>query len=119
MRRTEITPDRLLGEVRAFYDPTRWRFLTVNATDTGAELLIDWIFVPIGRDEEPVILSSCVAYQAPLPSLAALIPASALGEAEMCDLLGVAFEGAKPGLFLEPDAPRAPLLKTPRERDDD
>jgi Ni,Fe-hydrogenase III component G len=115
MRRTEIRPDELQEKVRAFYDPARWRFLTVNATDTGSGLLIDWIFVAIGRVAEPVIFSSSVDYEALLPSLAGTIPASALGEAEMLDLLGVRFEGAQPGLFLEPDAPRAPLLKPRKE----
>ena len=111
MNRTEITLETLHERVAAFYEPARWRFLTVNATDTGTALQIDWIFVPIGRREEPIVLGCVVDYETPLPSLREKIPAAALSEAEMLDLLGAQFEGAQSGLFLEPDAPRAPLRK--------
>lgn len=111
MEKIEITLERVRAEVEALNDPKKWRFTTVNAVDTGAGYEVQWIFAAIGQNLPVKMLFCAVDYNTVVPSVADLIPAAHYGEAEMLDLLGVKFENAQGGIFLEPDTPRAPLRK--------
>lgn len=111
MEKIEITLERVRAEVEALNDPKKWRFITVNAVDTGENYEVQWVFSAIGQNLPVKMLFCAAPYDAIVPSVADLIPSARYGEAEMLDLLGVQFENAQGGIFLEPDAPRAPLRK--------
>ncbi|GHV59936.1 hypothetical protein FACS1894103_4360 [Campylobacterota bacterium] len=111
MTKIETTLAAVIGEISAFYDPAKWRLITVNALEAGEGFEVQWIFARVGCRAPLKILAAHVAFDETVPSCAAIIPSASFAEAELFDLLGVRFEGAKGGMFLEPDDAKTPLKK--------
>ncbi|MEO1958796.1 MAG: NADH-quinone oxidoreductase subunit C [Nautiliaceae bacterium] len=106
----EVTLDNVVDKIKEFYDEREWNFITINATDLGGELQIDWLFskyrvkniIKIFRVED-------VSYDAFIPSIVPIIPSAWLAEWELADLFGLDVENAATGVFIAPDGPKAPL----------
>lgn len=86
--------------------------MTVNATDLEGKLQIDWLF---SKYKEKNIIQifriSVVDYDAKISSIVSIIPSAWLSEWELADLFGLDVENAATGIFIAPDAPKAPLRK--------
>jgi Ni,Fe-hydrogenase III component G len=106
----EVELDRVVEEIRNFYDPEKWHFITINGTDLGnGKLQIDWFFSPYGQKNVVKSFRVVVGYDAKIPSILEIIPSAWLAEWELADMFGVEVEGASRGVFVAPDAPQAPL----------
>ncbi|WP_457678915.1 NADH-quinone oxidoreductase subunit C [Thermovibrio sp.] len=97
--------------VKEFYDPEKWHFITVNAVDLGGKVELKWFFTPYGEEESFKVIVSEAGYEDEIPTLTYLVPSAWISEWELADLFGLKVEGAKTGLFLEPDSPKAPLRR--------
>ncbi|GHV06016.1 hypothetical protein AGMMS50229_10080 [Campylobacterota bacterium] len=111
MNKIETTIAAVIGDISAFYDPAKWRLITVNALEVGEGFEIQWIFAETCRKAPLKILAAHAAFDETVPSCAAIAPSASFAEAELFDLLGVRFEGAKGGMFLEPDDAKTPLRR--------
>ena len=109
----ETTLANVVGEIEAFYQPREWHFTTMNALDTGENLLIQWIFNSYTEKDTNVVFTAPAGYDEPIPSVSRLIPSAWIAEAEMKDLLGANVEGTPSGLFLDEDGATTPLRKNP------
>lgn len=107
MQKIETTLETLLEDLKACRQNGA-RFVTVNGLDTGEGLEVQWVFE---TDEGFVLYYTVVGYDTVVPSARSVIASAWLPESELFDLLGVRFEGAAPGAFLEPDAPKTPLRR--------
>ena len=111
MDKIETTIATVIGDITAFYNSEEWRLITVNALEANEGFEIQWIFARVGCRAPLKILFAPAKYDQLIPSCAALIPSASFAEAELFDLLGVRFEGAKGGMFLEPDDAKTPLRR--------
>lgn len=103
----------VVSQIETFYQPRQWHFVTMNAIDTGENLLIQWLFNSYEEKDVTVAFTAPAGYDEPIPSVNHLIPSAWIAEAEMKDLLGANVEGTPSGLFLEEDSNPAPLRKNP------
>ena len=60
---------------------------------------------------EFVFRAENVEYSAKIPSIVSVVPSAWIAEWELADLFGLDVENATKGVFIEPDAPQAPLRK--------
>jgi len=97
--------------IKEFYDPEKWHFITVNGTDLGGKVEIKWFFTKYGEKEVFKVFTAEAGYDDEVPTITYIIPSAWISEWELADLLGLNVEGAKKGLFLEPDSPQAPLRR--------
>ena len=109
----ESSLEKIKEDIKNFYDPSKYHFITVNAIDLGnGKVNIKWFFAKYGNMEEPIAFSVDVTYEDTIPSIVDIIPSAWISEAELVDLFGLKIEGAQKGLFLEPDSPPAPLRRS-------
>ncbi|MEO2065958.1 MAG: NADH-quinone oxidoreductase subunit C [Desulfurobacteriaceae bacterium] len=97
--------------IKEFYEEDKWHFITVNAVDLGGKVELKWFFSPYGEKERFRVVVSEASYDEEIPTITYLIPSAWISEWELADLFGLNVEGAKTGLFLEPDSPKAPLRR--------
>ena len=110
MRKIETTLSTVLNDIRAFYIPKEWHFLSVNGVDLGeGKIELQWIFSRYGVKDEVVIYYALSDYETPVPSIVSLIPSSIMGEREIVDMFGLKVEGAQSGLYLDEDSSPHPL----------
>jgi len=110
MRKIETTLTTLLNDIRAFYIPKEWHFLSVNGIDLGeGKIELQWIFSQYGVKDEVVIYYALSDYETPVPSIVTLIPSAFMGEREIVDMFGLKVEGAQRGLYLDEDSSPHPL----------
>jgi len=108
----EVTLDSVKDEIKAWYDENKYHYVTVNAVDNGDSLTIDWIFSEYGvKNKIYVFRAEGVAYDSVIPSLVEIIPCTWLSEWDLADMFDLNIENAVRGMFLEPEAPKAPLRK--------
>jgi len=108
----EVTLDSVKDEIKAWYDENKYHYVTVNAVDNGDSLTIDWIFSEYGvKNKIYVFRAEGVAYDSVIPSLVEIIPSTWLSEWDLADMFDLNIENAVRGMFLEPEAPQAPLRK--------
>jgi len=97
--------------IRDFYNPEEWHFVTVNGTDIGGKVELKWFFAKYGEEEVFKVFTAEANYDDEVPTITYIIPSAWISEWELADLLGLNVEGAKKGLFLDPDTPKAPLRR--------
>ncbi len=107
----EIKISELREVIKNFYNPQEWHFITINGTDVGDGIEVKYFFAPYGKKGTVKAFSLKLGYEETLPTIRDIIPSAWIAEEELKDLLGVNVEGAKGGIFLEPDSPKAPLRK--------
>ncbi|MEO1927429.1 MAG: NADH-quinone oxidoreductase subunit C [Nautiliaceae bacterium] len=108
----EVTLDNVVELIKNWYDENKYHYVTVNATDSGNGVTIDWIFSKYyDKNKLVVFRAENVAYDAKIPSIVNVIPSAWIAEWELADLFGLDVENAAKGVFIEPDAPQAPLRK--------
>jgi len=108
----EVTLENVVEEIKNFYDEAKWHYITVNATDIGGKLQIDWLFSKYKEKNVIQIFRVLdVEYDAKIPSIVDIVPSAWLSEWELADLFGLDVENALTGMFIAPDAPKAPLRK--------
>ena len=110
MQIEEVTLENVVEKIKDFYDENEWNFITVNATDLGGELQIDWLFSKYrAKNIIKIFRAQDVSYDAFIPSIVPVVPSAWLAEWELADLFGLDVENAATGVFIAPDAPKAPL----------
>jgi len=107
----EATTKNIVELIKTWYDENKYHYVTVNATDNGENLTIDWIFSKYFEKNKLVVFRAIVDYDEQIPSIVEIIPSAWISEWELADLFGVDVENAAKGVFIEPDAPSAPLRK--------
>ena len=105
----EVTLENVVDKIKEFYDENVWNFITVNATDLGGELQIDWLFSKYKDKNIIKIFRTITSYDTFIPSIVPIIPSAWLAEWELADLFGLEVENAATGVFIAPDGPKAPL----------
>ncbi|SMO53339.1 Respiratory-chain NADH dehydrogenase, subunit [Balnearium lithotrophicum] len=97
--------------IKDFYDPEKWHFITVNGTDLGGKVKLKWFFASYEDVNRYTVFVSEAEYNDEVPTITYIVPSAWIAEWELADLLGLNVEGARKGLFLEPDSPQAPLRR--------
>ena len=104
------TLESVVEDIKAFYKPDEWHFLTLNGIDTGeGELLLQWIFSKYNAVDEVVMFTASTPFDALIPSISSVIPSSTMSERETVDMFGVTIQGAQKGLYLDEDSKTMPL----------
>jgi len=112
MRKFETAFETLLADIKRFYDPKVWHFVTVNGVAIdGNTIELQWIFSKYGVKDEIVAFYLLCGFDAKVPSLIPLIPSAIMGEREVVDMFGLDIENAQKGLYLDEDSLQAPLRK--------
>lgn len=110
MTKIKTSYDTLLEELRAFYEPHTWHFLTLNGIDLcDGTIELQWIFSKYGVKDEVVIFYAISDFETQAPSVISLIPSAVMGEREVVDMFGLNIEGAEKGLYLDKDSKSMPL----------
>ena len=108
----EVSLDSIKDEIREWYNEDSYHYVTVNAVDSGESLTIDWIFSEYGvKNKIYIFRAKDVTYDSLIPSLVEIIPCTWLSEWDLADMFDLNIENAVKGVFLEPEAPKAPLRK--------
>jgi len=108
----EATLDNVVDLIKSWYDESKYHYVTVNATDNGGSVTIDWIFSKYYEKNKLVVFrAEDVEYSAKIPSIVSVVESAWIAEWELADLFGLDVENATKGVFIEPDAPQAPLRK--------
>jgi Ni,Fe-hydrogenase III component G len=108
----EATLDNVVDLIKSWYDESKYHYVTVNATDNGGSVTIDWIFSKYYEKNKLVVFRvENVEYSAKIPSIVSVVESAWIAEWELADLFGLDVENATKGVFIEPDAPQAPLRK--------
>ncbi|MEO2082496.1 MAG: NADH-quinone oxidoreductase subunit C [Desulfurobacteriaceae bacterium] len=97
--------------IKEFYDPNVWHFITVNGTDLGGKVELKWFFCKYREKETFKVVTAEAGYDDEIPTITYFIPSAWIAEWELADLFDLKVEGAKKGLFLDPDSPKAPLRR--------
>ncbi len=113
MKKIETNKESLLKDLKEFYNPNIWHYITINGVDLGEELELQYYFTKYSSLEEAICYFIKVDYEEEVPSIIDLIPSAYLAEGEAVDMFGVKIKGIKKGTFLEPDSIQMPLRKTP------
>ncbi len=110
MQKIESSLERIVTDIKSFYDPKKWHFLTVNGIDNcDGTLELQWIFSEYGVKNSIVSFFVTVSEDAQIPSVTPFIPSAYMGEREIVDLFGLFIEGAAKGLYLDEDSVTTPL----------
>ncbi|MEY4504072.1 MAG: hypothetical protein RL154_365 [Pseudomonadota bacterium] len=112
MTRFDTTLQNALQDIKNWLDISKWRFVTVYATDLKDSLEVQWVFAPIGFKEELTVFVAKANYDETIPSICEVAKSAWIAEWELFEMMGVTVEGAHKGLLLEPDAPQNPLRKS-------
>ena len=108
----EATLENVVDLIKSWYDKKKYHYVTVNATDNGGNVTIDWIFSTYYDKNKLVVFRvQNVSYDEKIPSIVNIVPNAWIAEWELADLFGLDVENAAKGVFIEPDAPQAPLRK--------
>ncbi len=110
MIKIKINLDELIDKISQFYKEDVNHFVTISGYDDKSGIVLDYIFSNYS-DEEVTIFTLKIDYDVEVPTITKLIPSSFIAEEENFDLLGVKFENAKGGLFLDEESPKTPLRK--------
>jgi len=108
----EVTLSNVKEKIKEWYDFNKHHYVTINAIDNGGNVTIDWIFSEYeNKNKVYVFRIEKVEYDEEVPSILDIVPSAWVAEWELSDLFGLKVEDTGKGLFLEPDAPKAPLRK--------
>jgi Ni,Fe-hydrogenase III component G len=108
----EVTLDSVKDEIKSWYDEKKYHYITVNAIDNGDSLTIDWVFSEYDvKNKIYVFRVVGIAYDSVVPSMVDVIPSAWLSEWDLADMFDLNIENAVRGMFLQPEAPKAPLRK--------
>jgi NADH:ubiquinone oxidoreductase subunit C len=111
MQKIETTATHFMSDIKEFYDASLWHFITINCLDTGEGFEVQYFFAKYDCVDEVVCYYFYSPYEAPIPSIASLIPSAYLGEGEMVDMFGIQIEGIEKGMFLDEDSLQTPLRR--------
>lgn len=108
----EVNVENVVDMIKGWYKEDKYHYVTVNATDNGGNLTIDWIFSKYyDKNKLTVFRAENVSYDTKIPSIVSVVPSAWIAEWELADLFGLDVENAAKGVFIEPDGPQAPLRK--------
>lgn len=110
MQKIEIEITKVREEIKDFYEPREWHFLTLNGVALGQETLeVQWIFSRYEALDDVVIYFSKISYDTLIPSIVDIIPSAIISQRELVDMFGVEVEGSEKGLYLDEDSMQKPL----------
>lgn len=108
----KVSLDNVRDKIKEFYNFHKYHYVTINATDNGENITIDWIFSDLNeKNRIYVFRAENIGYEDFIPSIKDIVKISWLAEFELADLFGLNVEGAQKGVFLEEDSIQAPLRK--------
>lgn len=108
----EVTLENIKEKLQQWFDYNKYHYVTINATDNGENVTIDWIFSDLNeKNKIYVFRAENVNYDDFIPSIKDIVKTSWLAEFELADLFGLNVENAPKGVFLEDDSIKAPLRK--------
>ncbi len=108
----KVTLENIKETIKKWYNPNKYHYVTINATDTGKDITIDWIFSDLKEKNKIYIFrAENIDYEDFIPSIKNIVKISWLAEFELSDLFGLNVQDAPKGVFLENDSIKAPLRK--------
>lgn len=108
----EVTLENVKEKLLDWYDEKKHHYITVNAIDSGENLTIDWIFSQYEvKNVMYVFRAQNIEYKSQIPSMMDVYPSAWVSEWDLADMFDLNMENAARGMFLEPEAPKGPLLK--------
>ena len=105
----EVTLENVVSKIKEFYKEDEWNFITVNGTDIGGKLQIDWLFSKYNDKNIIQIFRTVVDFNQKIPSIVPVIPSAWLAEWELGDMFGVDVENAAKNVFITKESIQAPL----------
>ncbi len=108
----DVNIDNVHKKIKEWFDYHKYHYVTINATDNGENVTVDWIFSDLNeKNRIYVFRAENVGYNDFIPSIKDVVKISWLAEFELADLFGLNVEDAPKGVFLEEDSIQAPLRK--------
>lgn len=110
MRKIETTLENMQEDIKKFYDPKEWHFLTLNGVALADEKLeVQWIFSKYNTVNDIIVYYAVVEYTDIIPSIADIIPSAIISQREIVDMFGIEVEDSPKGLYLDEDSAQTPL----------
>lgn len=110
MQKIETTLERVHEDIKSFYDPKIWHFLTLNGVAlVDDKLEVQWIFSKYEAVNDIVVYYAVVEYTDTIPSIVDMIPSAIISQREIVDMFGVEVEDSPKGLYLDEDSRQTPL----------
>ncbi len=108
----EESIDSVKDSIRKWYNQDKHHYVTVNAIDNGETLTLDWIFSEYEtKNKIYVFRVENVGYNTQIPTMTDFLSCAWVSEWDLADMFDLNIENAHRGMFLQPDAPKAPLRK--------
>ncbi len=110
MKKIESSLATIVEDLKKFYVPKEWHFMTLNGIALDAETTeVQWIFSKYNTVDEVVVYYCSVKPDDIIPSIIDIIPSAEISQREIVDMFGVKVEGAEKGLYLDEDSMQEPL----------
>lgn len=110
MKKISSSLETIVQDLKEFYEPKEWHFLTLNGVALDEESTeIQWIFSRYGVAEDVVVFFATVKQDDVIPSVTDIIPSAIISQREIVDMFGIKVEGSEKGLYLDEDSMEKPL----------
>jgi len=108
----ETTLDKVVEDIKNWYDYEKYHYVTINGVDEGGKLTIDWIFSDYNeKDKIYVFRVKEIDFDTLIPSIVDIVPSAWLAEWELRDMFDVEVENTQKGIFIKESNIIAPLRK--------
>jgi NADH:ubiquinone oxidoreductase subunit C len=110
MKRIKTSLENVLEDIKAFYEPKRDHFLTLNGVALDQNSIeVQWIFSHYHTKDEIVLFHAIATETQTIPSITEIIPSAIISQRELVDMFGVKVEESERGLYLDEDSLEKPL----------
>ncbi len=108
----ETTLEKVVEDIKNWYDYKKYHYVTINGVDEGGKLRIDWIFADYNEKNKMYVFRvTDVSFDTLIPSIANIIPSAWMAEWELRDMFDVEVENTQKGIFIKDPNIVAPLRK--------
>ncbi len=111
MKRVESSVDKIVTDIKNFYQYDKHHFITINAVDLGEKIEVQWFFCEYEKPSDVIMFFIQINPTEQIPTIKKVIPAAWVAEAELVDLMGINIENTPKGFVLEEDFKEVPLRK--------
>lgn len=110
LKKIESSLETIKNDIKEFYDPKIWGFLTLNGVCLDIETTqIQWIFAKYKAIDEIVMFYVDVKLSQTVPTITDIIPSAIISQREIVDMFGINIEDSQKGLYLDEDSLSTPL----------
>lgn len=110
MKKIETSLKTVVQDLKNFYIPKEWHFMTLNGVALNEEETeVQWIFAKYNTVDEVIVYYTIVKQDDVIPSIIEVVPSAKISEMEIVDMFGIKVEGAEKGLYLDEDSMEKPL----------